>query len=592
MISVKKISLLTFLMVCLSLHLLAYNGEVVFTGRVTSLQQQNTVAFYRVVIRKGDDSLNTVYAITDENGVYSQKIVIEPDETVIVSVTDCEGAEKYQVFNAPDSINVADFSICFSYVDCYAMYMEQPDSTNPLAHYFYNFSEGYYNLIVWDFGDNTTSNEENPYHVFPDEGAFTVSLTIADTLSPTGCFDIYSQEIIVGGQHDCSADFSFLLDTLNITPNVYRFSNLSIGDSLNYYWDFDDGYSSVEESPVHVYQEGGNYEVTLSVHDVSGFCYDEITKEVVTPEYFNFGGQAFLGDYPINIDPDDNSNVAVANLYRKMEGRWHFVDKREFWQLGYYWFVDKLEGDYLIEVGLNNESADYNNYAPGYFMHAAKWQDASTFTLDSEAFEESVNLTPLAPLDNGIYKISGYVVFDSSRTGTVTDTLSEVLVQLFNQEGNMVKYTYSNQLGGYEFDNLPEGTYSVRGEVVGICSSKSTVNLSDDNPFENDIRVTVFDCGNIGVDENPAPNHQISAVMYPVPAKNTITISLSSAFISKIKIDIYNIQGVRMEYREFLLSGNENPEIDISKWPNGIYLVNILNNNNEKLLGKKIIISH
>ena len=590
MISIKKISVFLLFALLLSGSLLADGRTTVFTGLVTTSQQQ-PVPFYPVFIEVGSDSLDFVEAVTDENGIYFQEMEIDSGEMVTVSVMDCQGNEQRKVFYSLDSVNVADFSICISPDNCYALFMEEQDSANVLAHYFYNFSEGNYSQLTWDFDDGSVSHEENPHHIFPGEGIYNVSLMIADTLSPTGCFDVYAQEVVVGAQQGCVADFTFALDTLSATPYIYLFNNQSSGDSLYYYWDFGDGDFSEEESPVHTYAGGGDYQVSLFVQDIYGFCFDEITKTIVTPEYYDFGGQVFLGDYPINIDPDDSANTAAAYLYRKMGGRWHYVDKREFWQLGYYWFTNKLEGDYLIKIGLNEGSEDYGRYAPGYFVHAARWQDASTFTLDSNAFEESVNLVALTPIDNGLNIISGDVVFDSTGNGNAAEPLAGVLVQLYNQSGNLVRYSYSNGLGKYEFDNLPDGTYSVRGEVVGSCSGKSVVSLSAENSFEDNVRVAIFDCGNIGIDENPSVDHPISVKVYPVPATSKVTLQLSSSVINHVTIDIFNVQGIRMEKRALKIAGNGKLTIDVSRWPNGIYLINILNSDSNKLSGKKFIIS-
>ena len=38
---------------------------------------------------------------------------------------------------------------------------------------------------AWDFGDGTTSDQRDPYHVFPDNGRYTVSLTVTDTTGLT-----------------------------------------------------------------------------------------------------------------------------------------------------------------------------------------------------------------------------------------------------------------------------------------------------------------------------------------------------------------------------------------------------------------------
>jgi Zn-dependent metalloprotease len=42
---------------------------------------------------------------------------------------------------------------------------------------------------LWDFGDTTTSTEQNPSHTYPAAGPYTVSLTVTDNASPTGQTD-------------------------------------------------------------------------------------------------------------------------------------------------------------------------------------------------------------------------------------------------------------------------------------------------------------------------------------------------------------------------------------------------------------------
>ncbi len=47
---------------------------------------------------------------------------------------------------------------------------------------------------LWDFGDNETSTELDPTHTFPDEGTYTVSLTVSDKLDVT---DTFSSDVVV-----------------------------------------------------------------------------------------------------------------------------------------------------------------------------------------------------------------------------------------------------------------------------------------------------------------------------------------------------------------------------------------------------------
>ncbi|WP_194778115.1 PKD domain-containing protein [Pararhodonellum marinum] len=63
------------------------------------------------------------------------------------------------------------------------------------------------------------------------------------------------------------------------------FTNNSFGNILSYYWDFGDGNSSTQESPTHIYQEEGEFEVKLQVVDLYG-CELEISRMLEIRDYF------------------------------------------------------------------------------------------------------------------------------------------------------------------------------------------------------------------------------------------------------------------------------------------------------------------
>jgi len=236
---------------------------------------------------------------------------------------------------------------------------------------------------------------------------------------------------------------------------------------------------------------------------------------------------------------------------------------------------------------LDKNSEAYDQYAPGYYKHSIKWQNGNTFTLQSEVFEESVNLAELAAIDNGINQISGSVIIDSSQ-----EAMQGALVQLYDQNKNFVKFTYSDNQGYYEFDNLPDGSYYIRGEVVGVCSSRPDVALSSANSSVNNVDVNLFDCGAIGIDEKQDVTALVSLEVFPVPANKSLTIQLNSANRISGELSVVNVQGKTISNYSIKVSPQETFQLDVSSWPNGIYLVNLLENNNNQLISKKIIISH
>ena len=63
--------------------------------------------------------------------------------------------------------------------------------------------------------------------------------------------------------------------TANVTagsvPLAVQFTDESIGDITSWSWDFGDGSTSTEQSPVHTYVSAGNYTVSLTVSNAYGF---------------------------------------------------------------------------------------------------------------------------------------------------------------------------------------------------------------------------------------------------------------------------------------------------------------------------------
>ncbi len=125
---------------------------------------------------------------------------------------------------------------------------------------------------IWQFGDGNISNEQNPVHIYDSTGIYEVSLEI----DGIACNNIFSRTIQVLQSNNCNANFDFLQPIPDV-PAV-DFLNLSTGDDLEYLWNFGDGATSVEMSPVHVFPSFGAYNVELKI--VGFGCGDSITKQV------------------------------------------------------------------------------------------------------------------------------------------------------------------------------------------------------------------------------------------------------------------------------------------------------------------------
>jgi serine/threonine-protein kinase len=75
-----------------------------------------------------------------------------------------------------------------------ADFTAQPSESDTLTWQFTNTSSGFVIAFGWDFGDGTTSTDENPAHTFPGPGTYTVRLLVQ---SNTGLTASSAQTIIV-----------------------------------------------------------------------------------------------------------------------------------------------------------------------------------------------------------------------------------------------------------------------------------------------------------------------------------------------------------------------------------------------------------
>ncbi len=123
----------------------------------------------------------------------------------------------------------------------------------------------------WNFGDGSTSTDFMPTHQYTSAGALEVTLTAID-------------------ENNCSAEEIKTLDYFPLSEELFpppmgidecapvdiTFDNLEgiLTDDYAINWNFGDGNTSTEVAPTHVYENSGNFGVTLSILSPSG-CQTE-----------------------------------------------------------------------------------------------------------------------------------------------------------------------------------------------------------------------------------------------------------------------------------------------------------------------------
>ena len=244
----------------------------------------------------------------------------------------------------------------------------------PLDVVFNNGSQ-YGESYLWDFGDGNYSNQENPEYTYYEAGTFQVKLTVT---GPGGQDEF--NDFFIEVYPKAKAYFKVTPSVVYIPEQAIHCYDLS-EDAETWYWSFGDNESSVEQSPLHYYQEEGEYDISLTVN-TSHNCPDTYTipraviaesiGEVSFPNAFT---PSASGPSDGSYDPNDYSNdvfhpifSGVAEYRLSIFNRWGELifeskDTDIGWD-GYYRgklckqdvYVWKVEGKYIngqdfIEAG-------------------------------------------------------------------------------------------------------------------------------------------------------------------------------------------------------------------------------------------------
>ncbi len=194
--------------------------------------------------------------------------------------------------------------------DCFASFFIEPIFTADNTFNFIDESwviNGEVTTWSWDFGDGSTSAEQNPTHTYESGGIFTVTLTITTSI---GCESTFEDHICVGNggfidDYDCQSIFFFEQED----GLTYNFQDLSFGNPVSWSWDFGDGSGSDEQNPSHTYENNGLYIVTLTIATEN--CESSSSMILVAGENVDYQNDCFAFFIPFFAD---NSPFGIDSL--------------------------------------------------------------------------------------------------------------------------------------------------------------------------------------------------------------------------------------------------------------------------------------
>jgi len=219
-------------------------------------------------------NFNNEGSSTSQNPVFA--FTTAGTKTVILTVTSAAGctSEPDTILVTVNALPVAGFT---DTVNCSTFSVGFTDTSVPNAGTVNNWS--------WTFGDvtNNTSTLQNPTHVYPASGTYTVTLTVK---TDKGCTSSTAFTNTVSIAARPVPDFILPGNTCLPNANALFTNTTSISDgtlgSVTYTWDFGDTSGVVASppnpvSPSHTYNYAANHTVTLTATSING-CIKSISK--------------------------------------------------------------------------------------------------------------------------------------------------------------------------------------------------------------------------------------------------------------------------------------------------------------------------
>jgi len=316
--------------------------------------------------------------------------------------------------------------------------------------HFYDTSEdpdGTLASWYWNFGDGHTSTIKDPTHDYLDKGSYTVTLRVTDD---DGNSDSITKILSFINLAPVS-DFTYS-PTKPIVGKDIQFSDKSSdpeGKTLEYLWDFGDGFTSTQRNPKHKFTSEGRKNVRLTVTDDEG-SEESIQKSI----------QIITNRIP-------NAEFSYSPENPKMNHGVQFTD----------------------------ESTDSDGFIVGWFW---SFGDGSTSTIENpvhgyeEGGEYSVKLTVTDDADDNEDKIK---IVKILQTHDLTVEVKDILgVNIANAEielyadGESCASGKTDTNGKLTFTEIAEGQYDIKVKVMG---QTVTTTRSLSQPATAQVQVTL-----------------------------------------------------------------------------------------------------
>ena len=433
------------------------------------------------------------------------------------------------------------------------------------------------NSIVGILVMGITAADKAPPTPTRNSGNYTVTAYFTDSFNICSDIDTLSISVVVTGGPSCNAAF-------NISGNTPSFTFTPSGNPsappgmYTYDWNFGDGNLAWgNNNPTHTYAANGTYNVTCIASDSISSCADTVTQTVIVTGIVSPTSGSISGF--VNMGGNYADYGVVFLISNDSSGSLNLIDTTIIDSMGMYFFGNVAYGNYLVKAALSPASANFTNYLPTYHAHtpsgsngALLWSDAADVILNVP-FLNSIDIDLIAGINpGGAGFIGGLVSQGANKTG---DPISDINIMVYNQNGEPVAYTYSDNQGTFQISNLPFGTYTIYPEVEGRITTPVTSTLTAAHPGEDGVRITVNSATvEVGITTSVEKLPEFGNIkLYPNPVHEELTIEINDLVEGNAIFTVTDLSGKTIQ--TFTANSTNILRINTSNWSEGMYFLTI-----------------
>lgn len=414
----------------------------------------------------------------------------------------------------------------------------------------------------WDFGDGSTSTQQNPSHSYLADGVYDVSLVVTNNLGS----DTMTQQItimlppppIAIGDEVCAGDSALLVATGSGSIQWKNISNTVIGqgDTLwvanvgsiqTYYAENLTGPASQFVGPPD--SSIGTWNIDNSAYGALNFRADQ-SLEIVTAwvyaqnssfrTFFLAEGQNTTGAVPTNIV--DDVTLFLQSGWQEVQLNLMVPDSGDY----------NLGGE-TLNLYANSTGATYPYSIPG--LISINSSSSATAPNDSYYYFYNIQVQEprcISPKDTAraIPVSSAFSYTDNNNTFSFVDGSSDA-TSWFWDFGDGTTSTLQNPVHTYPNSNAYTVTLTING---GSCSSTQIIN------------------GVLGIN---TPNNNLPMItLMPNPANGWAQLNLSKAATEDLTVQISGVDG-RILQTATLQRGITEFTLNLEQLPSAVYIVSI-----------------